>query len=186
VLTEIGVHHYDLWRFLLDSEVEEVFAMSVRDDGAATVSARMTSGTLATAAFSEVTGGRNEVDLFGQAGQLHLSCYRFDGLEVADIQERYPGSVRSRLRRTQRLLRDLPEISRAIRRGGDFIDSYRAEWADFLAGVKSGRASGPSLLDGRRALEVALAAVESVSTGQPVACAAAPRTFAAHTPAGRR
>jgi len=42
-LVEIGVHCYDLWRFLLDVEVEEVYAVSRsanRDDESAVVTAR--------------------------------------------------------------------------------------------------------------------------------------------------
>jgi len=175
VLTEFGVHHYDLWRFLLDSEVEEVFAMA--GGGSATVTGRMASGVLVEAGFSEITGGRNEFDLFGAAGQLHLSCYRFDGLEVAGIRELYPGSPAIRLRRLGRLIRELPESVPAMRRGGDHIDSYRAEWLHFLAAIRGGRSAGAALLDGRRALEVALAALESAATGRPVACGRAPRAL---------
>ena len=177
VLTEIGVHHFDLWRFLLASEVEEVFAISA--DGAAIVSARMTSGVLVGGVFSDVTGGRNELDLFGHAGQLHLSCFRFDGLEVAGVGEKYPGSVRTRLRRAGRLIRELPEAIRAMSRGGDHVESYRAQWRHFLAAMKDGNQVRPSLLDGRQALEIALAAVQSSSVGRPVACREAPRAFTA-------
>jgi myo-inositol 2-dehydrogenase / D-chiro-inositol 1-dehydrogenase len=173
VLTEIGIHHYDLWRFLLRCDIEEVTAITSPDDSAATLTARLTGGVLASATFGETTGGRNEIDVFGDAGQLHLSCFRFDGLEVADVAELYPGSLGTRLRRMERLVRDLPQIMRAISRGGDYVDSYRVEWGAFLAAVHDGRPVGPSLRDGRRALEVALAAIESATTGRPVACGGA-------------
>ena len=176
VLTEIGVHHYDLWRHLLEDDVTEVFATSFADGQSATVTARSASGALLQGAFSETTGGRNELDLFGRAGQLHLSCYRFDGLELAGFREGYPGSVTTRLRRVGRLARDLPAVARAIRRGGDFVESYLAEWRAFLLAVRGGQMTGASLADGRRAVEIALAALESADTAQPVVVGApAPR-----------
>ena len=82
-LVEIAVHHFDLWRFLLGSEVTEVFAMSRFEkqvDETATVSARMSDSVLVTSFFSERTGHDSEVEIYGRAGRLRVSCLRFDGL----------------------------------------------------------------------------------------------------------
>lgn len=51
-LFDQAIHLFDLWRFLLDTEVEEVFATSRSgpwDDETATVTARLTNGALASA-----------------------------------------------------------------------------------------------------------------------------------------
>src|SRR5207244_5441235 len=51
VLLEKGAHHYDLWRYLLGSEVEEVSALSHSsrfDDELAIVTARIRNGALAS------------------------------------------------------------------------------------------------------------------------------------------
>ncbi len=58
VLIEAGVHHYDLWRFLTASEVDEVQVMSRSSghhDSTALVTARLQNGMLATASFGQGT-----------------------------------------------------------------------------------------------------------------------------------
>lgn len=169
VFMEVAVHHFDLWRYLLGAEVSEVSATASGVDEAAAVWARLDDGTLAIGAFSDVTGGRNEIDVWGRSGQLHLSCFRFDGLEVARAGELYPGSVHTRLKRLGRIVRDAPTVARVIARGGDYVDSYAAEWRAFAGAVRSGRPAGGSLDDGRRAVAIASAAALSARTGAPVA-----------------
>lgn len=63
VFFEQAVHHFDLWRFLLETEVDEVFALNQSgawDDESAIVTARMANGMLACAVFSERAIARNE------------------------------------------------------------------------------------------------------------------------------
>lgn len=170
VFMEVAVHHFDLWRHLTGAEVVEVSATASGVDEAAAVWARLDDGTLAIGAFSDVTGGRNEVDVWGRRGQLHLSCFRFDGLEVARAGELYPGSVRTRLKRLGRMVREAPTVARVVARGGDYVESYAAEWRAFAGAVRSGRPVGGSLDDGRRAVAIATAAALSAQTGAPVPC----------------
>jgi predicted dehydrogenase len=61
------------------------------------------------------------------------------------------------------------------RTGGDYILSYQAEWEHFVSAARRGEAVQCSLEDGRHAVAVALAAIESVTTGRPVKVEAAPR-----------
>src|SRR5262245_36863095 len=68
VFFEIAVHHFDLWRFLLQSEVEEVFAVSRSqqwDDETSAVTARLANGMVVTSVFSERTGVNHEVEIYG-------------------------------------------------------------------------------------------------------------------------
>jgi len=177
VLLEFATHYFDLWRFLLDTEVEEVFATSRSDewdDVTGTLTARLTNGVLATAYFSESTTEHNEVQVFGQAGSLHLSLYRFDGLEYAPLFAA-PGDIRYRLQRLARSLKQLPRAVRHFRRGGEYYASFMAQWRHFADSIQEAIPVECTLEDGRRALQVALAAAESASTGRPVRVEQAPR-----------
>ncbi|MBI3300777.1 MAG: Gfo/Idh/MocA family oxidoreductase [Deltaproteobacteria bacterium] len=191
VLIEQAVHHFDLWRFLLQSEVEEVFATShcgQWEDETATVTARMANGVLVAAMFSEGTSDNNEVEVYGQAGRLRVSCYRFDGLEFSSAAS-VPGAIRTRLHRTAQALKALPLAVSQMRRGGDYIASYRAEWRHFLDCVQHDTPVECTLDDGRCALQVVLAALESASLRQPVNVSQGPREItpmAASTPVERQ
>lgn len=167
VLKDLGVHHFDLWRFLTGAEVEEVQAFSRTEDDATVVSARLSGGILACAVLSQHSALGNEVDIYGQSGVVRISGYRFDGLEVLNSSLQ-PGDIRTRVRALTGTLRHLPTGLRELRRGGTHVDSYRAEWAHFIDAVRRGFPTECSLEDGRAALAVALAAEESCRTGQPV------------------
>ena len=47
-------------------------------------------------------------------------------------------------------------------------DSYRAEFAAFIEAVRTGVVTGATGRDARRALAIAMAAIESYDTGLPV------------------
>jgi myo-inositol 2-dehydrogenase / D-chiro-inositol 1-dehydrogenase len=170
VFFEMAVHHFDLWRFLLRSEIREVFASSRSvkfEDDTATVTARMDNGLLATAVFSQQTTAGNEIDIYGQSGHLRVSCYRFDGLEFNSISTA-SGDFGSRMRRFFQSVKTLPQGLANMRRGGEFMASYRAEWRHFTDCIRQDRPTQCTLEDGRRALQAALAAAESASTGKSV------------------
>jgi myo-inositol 2-dehydrogenase/D-chiro-inositol 1-dehydrogenase len=181
VLMEFATHYFDLWRFLLDTEVEEVFATTRSDewdDVSGTLTARLTDGVLATAYFSEWTSERNEVHIYGQAGSLHLSLYRFDGLEFVPLFTA-PGQIRGRLSRGAQSLRHLPMATAHFRRGGDYYASFIGQWRHFAGSIREDVPMECTLHDGRRALQVALAAAQSASTGEPVRVEEAHREISA-------
>jgi len=64
-----------------------------------------------------------------------------------------------------------------MRTGGDYFDSYRAEWAHFGDAVRSIGPVASTIQDGRRSLDVVLAAAQSINTGQPVRINDAPRNI---------
>ena len=170
VLLDMAIHHIDLWRFLLDSEVEEVFVLSRAarwDDETATVTVRMTSGILISAVFSADTAESHEMEFYGQSGRLCLSCYRFDGLEGHPIASA-SGGIRTRIARLGSLLRTMPHAWVALRHGSDMLMSYRAQWRHFIESINRREPAGCTLEDGRRAVQVALAAIESSSCGRPI------------------
>lgn len=167
VVLEQAIHHFDLWRFLLDTEITRVSAYARGDDEHVAVCAETASGAVLTGSFSDGTSPSNEVSLIGSGGRLELSCYRVDGLEVIPVPE-LPGEPRARLRRGAELVRALPQEIAAMRGGGDHRASYLEQWRAFVAAARGHAPSDSTLLDGRQALAVALAVLEATESGRSV------------------
>lgn len=169
-LVEIAVHHFDLLRFLLDTEVEQIHAIShdgVREDEAAVVVGRTASHVLVAAEFSERSPHEIEIEVSGRDALLRVNGERFDGLEIRKLGE-LTGSPSVRLRSVARFFRTLPIGLTTIRRGGDYRMSYENAWRHFAQCVREGRTPESTFQDGLRALEVVSAALQSASTSQPV------------------
>ena len=175
VLFDLGIHHFDLWRFLAGSEVEELFVHR-RTDGPgherATVSAVMANGVLVTSSFSHGVSDTNELEICGAKASLGLSCYRFDSLRVSE-NGAPRGAVRHWPGDAARRLRNVPQAIARLLDGGDVIDSYRAQWQSFVDAIRNDMPIKPGFEDGRSALQIALAAMESARTGRSVRVAEA-------------
>ena len=183
VLMEFATHYFDLWRFLLSAEVEEVHGTARSDewdDVTGTLTAHLSNGALASAYFSEWTSDRNELHIYGRAGSLHLDLYRFDGLELVPLHQA-PGAIGSRASRFARALWHLPRAMRYFRLGGEYYASFVAQWRHFADAIQQGVPLECTLEDGRRALQIALAAAESATTGEAVRVEHAPTAI---TPPG--
>ena len=167
VLFELGTHHFDLLRFLLGDEVEEVSAASHAPDETAVFMARTRGGAQVVSAFSEGTGENHELEIYGERGWLRVACYRADGLERLSLGQ-YPCSVSTRAGGMKRTLRELPRLVRQLRRGGDYVATYAGEWRHFAAAILKDEPVESTLEDGRRALEIVLAAMEASETGRAV------------------
>lgn len=184
VLFDLGVHHFDLWRYLTGAEVQEISAMShSRDAGgqSAAVTARMDNGLLVTSVFSNQTTDSNELEISGRKGSIRVFCYRFNGLEFITV----PGSFGGLQRLRSKLSTALRAIPGAIARaslGGDFHSSYEAEWRAFAHSIREDTPVECSLEDGRRAVEVSLAALASESQSRPIQIPGSPR-YGLGTPA---
>jgi predicted dehydrogenase len=174
-LIEQGVHHFDLWRFLLGDEVDEVFALTHPDDAGAAVTGRMAGGALVQTTFSERTTPVHTFEVYGRRACLRLSLTRFDGLELLPV-DRHDSAVGTRARSLLAAARAMPRALVRLPRGGVFANSYAAQWTRFAAAVRGAAPATPTLDDGRRALEIALAATASAAQGVPVASRDAPRT----------
>jgi len=168
-LFEIAVHHFDLWRHLLGTEIEVIQAHSHGEewpDETVAVSARLSSGAVATGVFSERSSDRNTLDIAGRNGRLSLDLFRYDGFEFTPADAE-PG-LSTRLRGSLSRAASLPRGIALMRQGGDFLLSYQRQWRDFLASIGSGHSEGASLQDGFAAVRVVLAAIESADSGTPV------------------
>lgn len=170
VLFELATHHFDLWRWLLSSEVVEVSALSRSDgsdDTSASVTAKLSSGALATAQMAERTTPVNQIDILGDRARMRVSLYDFDGLEVAPLT-RAPGSLVARAHSVLRTLRALPAGVRAALSGGDYVQTYARQWRCFADSILRGQPSAATLDDGRAAVKIALAATDSVAEARPI------------------
>ena len=169
-LLDRAIHHFDLWRFVLGTEVEEVFALTRSergDDQSALLVARTAGGTPVSTLVLDDTAVSHDLALFGTEAALFVDCCRVDGFHVAPRDE-LPGSARARARRAREAIARPGESLRAARRGGDFRVAYEEGWRHFAAAIRDGRAPSPTLRDGRAALAIALAAAESAASGAPV------------------
>jgi predicted dehydrogenase len=183
VLVETAVHHFDLWQFLLDSEVEEIYAKMEEPMTAnerAAVTATMSNGVIVSAMFTEGLKGANELEIYGQDGRLRVSVYDFDGLDVTPRSE-YPGTMGTRIRRLKKFLSEFPGAAKRLRTGGDWAGSYRNEWEHFIDCIHARKQPECGLPEGGRALQVGLAAMASLSEGGPVRVSDAPRNIIPYT-----
>jgi myo-inositol 2-dehydrogenase/D-chiro-inositol 1-dehydrogenase len=166
-----AVHHFDLWNYLLQTEVEQVFSFSrpsiYYEDETHVTSASLRNGALATGIFTLRTSPNSEVEIYGDAGRLYLSCYRFDGLDFFSHTS-YPGDITSRLKKVAQMLRGLSQAVPVLRRGGDFASTFCGLWRHFIDCITRDVPSECTVEDGKHALRVAIAAVESAASGQPV------------------
>jgi predicted dehydrogenase len=169
-LVEMGPHHFDLWRFLSGLEVEAVHASTRSDDDddvTAVVSGVLEGGVRATTLLSQRSTNANEVEILGSRGRLRVDLYRFDGLDV-QLGRGFRGDLAGRVRGLARTVAAAPAYVPVARRGGHYVDSYRAEWLHFLDCTASGSPADPGFEDGVRNAEIVLAALESTSSGETV------------------
>jgi myo-inositol 2-dehydrogenase / D-chiro-inositol 1-dehydrogenase len=167
VLVEQAIHHFDLWRFLLQDEVDEVFAAAVNDDESAAITARMASGLLVSSVFSDGTANENEVLFCGKQARLRLSCYHFDGFEIVSAMD-HPGDLKVRIKKAGSLLMQSHLAVSQFFRGSDFVASYKNEWVHFIDCVRHGKAPEASLKDGHRSIQILTSILESTVRNVPV------------------
>jgi predicted dehydrogenase len=180
-LFEMAPHHYDLWRHLTGTEVEEVSALTRRSaegEVGASISARLSGGALVSTAFVDSPTTINQLTVQGPAGRLEVSPLEYNGLRFTPSSA-FPGDLGVRARRVREALAQLPRGLRTLRQGGEFPLTYRRQWERFLAAVRDGEPVLCPLGDGQKALQVALAAVSSDALGRTVRVLEAPRDLSA-------
>ncbi len=162
LLAEVCSHDFDTLRWLSGSEIRSVFArVAVR---------KATEAAAEQPGFYDVALVTAELE-DGSLGSVEGACpvdYGYDArLEVLGTEGMLTvGSVGSGT--YTRVTREGRLVQQAFRSWRDrFQQAYRAEMSHFLQCVREERTPEATGLDGLRALEVALAAVESARAGQP-------------------
>jgi myo-inositol 2-dehydrogenase / D-chiro-inositol 1-dehydrogenase len=162
IFRDMTIHDFDIARYFL-GEVAEVYAV-VADDGhgqmAATGDAhqamvlmRSQQGALCSITNSRtcVFGHDQRIEAFGDGGMLEAA-------------NQTPVSVRSYTPAAAESMVTYEHF---------FVERYReaylAEFSEFVRTVREGRRPAPGFADGRAALALAEAAIESVATGRAVA-----------------
>lgn len=164
-IIELGVHVFDLWRYLLEGDIVDIEARSRSPrwpDETAMVTARMSHGVLATAVLSEVTQHNITIEIHAEKGQLTMACLRYDGFTWEPVSTA-PGGGRNTLARLGKVVSDLP---RGIANfpGGDYLASYRDEWRHFADCIRDGTPVASPISAGTAATRAALAAVASIES----------------------
>jgi myo-inositol 2-dehydrogenase / D-chiro-inositol 1-dehydrogenase len=155
------IHDFDIARWIMREEPVQVFARATalmdssanphRDPDTAMVILTMRSGALVhvNSSFRAVYGYDQRIEAFGAGGMLISRNHQ------RTMLERYGPA---------RVSRDVPPYF--------FIDRYReayaAELDSFVTALETGAAPAVSAEDGRQALVIAYAAVESAKSGKPV------------------
>ena len=168
VIHDLAVHHFDLWRFLLSSEVQEISATSRSEswhDAASVISARMTNGILVSSVFAHGTSNDHQLDMYGAKGKLTISLYRHDGLRCSLHPQ---NRIVDMLQHVTSKAMVVPSPIAALRSRGEISSSYDQQWKHFYDCVRIGTRVNCTVADGRRAVELAVAAGESSITGRPI------------------
>jgi len=164
LFADMTIHDLDMARFLVGSEVTSVYAQgTVRispeigaagDIDTAMLLLVFQCGALATIENSRqaVYGYDQRVELLGSRG----------GISTGNM---FPNEVT--ISTADAVRRDLPMCFFLER----YAESYALETRSFVESVLAGRPPSPSGVDGRKALELAIAARDSLASGKPVAIA---------------
>ncbi len=168
-LLEIGSHQLDLARFLLEDEFSEIQMLERSgryEQESVGLLGRSRKGVLVSCTLTQTSAFANEVRILGDRASVSFSLFRAESFRFAPVSL-HPGGWRSRLP-SRSFLRELPELVRIARAGGDFFLSYRAQWQAFAGAIRSGTPPAASWTDGLAALRAADAALNSAGTGASV------------------
>jgi predicted dehydrogenase len=167
---ELGVHHYDLWSYLLDSKVADVTAATrsgFMHDQSAVVAGCMASGTLVTTCISLCAAEQYEIEILGSAARARGSLYRYDGFEVLQTGQT-AGGAGPRTAGLWRSISGFPNAVRALRHGGDFLESFRELWRHLITCILEDLTPEPDLKAGLDSLAVAVAVSNTARGSCPV------------------
>jgi len=152
-INNIGVHAFDLLRYLLGAEVIEVSALIDREEGftvdtAAAVILRFDNGTLAYVNANQAVGHpQNDFVLYGSSGRVlgrNLSRPRQDGTLIVTTAD--------------------GQTEKSANTSG----GYRETLAAFAEAIEVGHDPSPSGVDGLRSVELTTAIATAVETGSVV------------------
>ena len=156
VLVGLGVHVFDLMRFLLRQEAVEVVAMSDGQTAAqplehiATIALRMSGGTIAQVMCGRmIPDTQNDLALYGSDGRIATKETiweaRLGKAEVASAS-----------------------LNQCQSYEYDYLANFIAELEDFHVALEQGRDPSATGNDGLQAARITAAAIESAKTGRAV------------------
>ena len=168
VLLDLASHHIDLFRFLFDEEVKEVYARvrSIRtEEDSALLELCLSNGLMVQSFFSLHSAIEDRLEIYGNSGKLAVDRHLSLDVQIAD-----PDLNHARLKRCRDYLRSLAHVPYLFTklRSPAHEPSFRAALTHFISSVRNHQAATPDFWDGYRTLEVISAAEESMETGRAV------------------
>ncbi|WP_220454050.1 inositol 2-dehydrogenase [Nocardioides immobilis] len=162
IFLDMTIHDFDMARFVVGSEVVEVFARgAVRIDprigDAGDVDTAVVVLTHADGTLTTIDNSRQAVYGFDQ----RLEAFGAAGMAVSDNPPRHAGWIRTAGATTGQ---PLPWFFL-----DRYLPSYRNEWAAFVSFVRDGGPSPVDAASGRAPVVIGLAATRSLREGRPVA-----------------
>jgi predicted dehydrogenase len=174
VFGESSIQHFDIWRLLTGAEFSELSVQCPVMGGPVSLTARLQSpgGESATpiaaaAVFSEYSGDNNEIRVIGSHGTLSLSLYRFNGYRHRAALSS-PGSAKAHLGALAESIRCLPQGFSNLMQQGEYGTTFRRQLEAFVAACRGRQGGIVSMEDGRAATVAALAAYQSMVSGQTI------------------
>jgi myo-inositol 2-dehydrogenase/D-chiro-inositol 1-dehydrogenase len=164
LFADMMIHDFDMARFLVGSEVRAVYAqgavrISPEIGEAGDIDTAIVMLTFANGALGTIDNSRQAV--YGYDQRVELLGSR-GGISTGNV---YPNQVT--VSSGVDIHRDLP-LNFFMQR---YAESYLLEAQAFVSAVLQGTMPSPTGTDGRAALQIALAARESLATGLPVSLA---------------
>jgi myo-inositol 2-dehydrogenase / D-chiro-inositol 1-dehydrogenase len=156
-LLDLGCHHFDLWRFLLQDEVE-ILDAHLSDDHALVTARARNRGTLLRAVFSHGDSNIHEFDFHLKEGRLRLDLYRKEGLEFLPSGE-FAGDPLARARRALGYVRAVAQSEVATP-----LAACTEAWNHFAECILNNQPTDCPLSEGIRAMEIYTEAMR-VATG---------------------
>jgi predicted dehydrogenase len=166
-LLELASHHVDLMAYLFQERILEVAADRPVPGSDATVALRLRlqDGLEVHSTFSVDDADADRIEVIGERGTLTVDRYRDWHVRVTGPQS---SPWRNGLRNTIGALLGSPHLVRKLR-SPYHEPSYRLALQHFLDAIRGAHPASPDLADGYRALEVVVAATDSLALGRPSA-----------------
>lgn len=156
LLDDLGIHHVDLLRYLLGTEIRDVRS-TLSDHSPTGRHVRLALSTEDGAALDvTVVEGRFEwqaLEIVGERGRISLSLYDAWGFDAITDGDPVFG-LAARVRRSAAALGEIPSGLRAQLRGGDLAACYQQQWRRFAEAATGGTAPAASFEDGLASLRV--------------------------------
>jgi predicted dehydrogenase len=168
VLLDLAVHHIDLVRFLLDTEIAHVTAdvRSIQSEhDTAALQLGLTNGCIAQVMCSLGTIDDDRIEIHGSAGRLTIDRYRSLRVEVTAADA--AGTLGVAATRFAGEMRALPYAIRKLR-SPMHDPSFPAAMSAFVQAIAGGTPATPTLTDGLETIATVEAAEQSARSGRLV------------------
>lgn len=156
LLYELGVHHLDLWRYLLREDLHALHAEKLQVGEASARVQLVTRSHSGVLIHTTLMAGKldcQEIEIIGERGKIQFSLY--DAFSYREQNADAPQfGMGARLSQLRSAFAELPEGLAVQLRGGDLPACFRAQWEAFATQVLSGTNLTATFQDGLASLDL--------------------------------